>query len=398
MIDFKMISADHHIGEHPNAWKLVQREFGDRAPRVVENPPGLGKGLWIVADGMKPMRSAYFAMGYLVDKHKQGASIHEDAMRYKNGVRKFTEEFRYEDYPQTWESSAYVKAMDEDNVEAALVLSSWTRINYVHTDAKFQRSIFRSYNEWILEFASYAPKRLFPAPLLSILDIDLAVADMKEYVKRGCKSVHIPTTIDDDAYYHERFEPLWATAADLGIPLTVHAGSTQGGRQHGSWGDTKREYDPRAFVIHKHPNPSSSSECAWQFVSNLIFSGVFDRYPSLKVSCVEFHAGEAPSVYSNIDYQYAREAAVDPEKTINKRFPSEYLKNNVFWGFEDDPVAIRAAGIYGEDNQLWGSDFPHHTTTYPRSAALLEELGKGTDPAVLRKVCRDNANKLYRFV
>jgi predicted TIM-barrel fold metal-dependent hydrolase len=133
-------------------------------------------------------------------------------------------------------------------------------------------------------------------------------------------------------------------------------------------------------------------------INNLIFSGVFDRYPSLKVACVEFHAGEAPSVYANIDYQYAREAAVDPEKTINKRFPSEYLRDNVFWGFEDDPVVVRAAEIYGKDNQLWGSDFPHHTTTYPHSAALLERLGKGMDPAVLRKVCRENANRLYKFV
>lgn len=398
MLDFKLISADHHIGEHPDAFKRVQREYGDRAPRLVENPPGMGKGLWLVAEGMKPMRSAYFAMGYLVDKHAQGSSIFEDASRYKTSVAKFIQDFRYEDYPETWESSAYVKAMDEDNVEAAVVLSSWTRINYLHTDARFQRAIFRSYNEWILDFASYAPKRLFPAPLISILDVDLAVADIKEYAKRGCKSVHLPTTIDGDAYYHERFEPLWATAADLGIPLTVHSGSSQGGHQHGSWGDTKRAYDPREFVIHRHPNPSSSSECAWQFISNLIFSGVFDRYPSLKVAAVEFHVGEAASVYCNIDYQYTREAAVDPEKTINKRFPSEYLRDNVFFGFEDDPVAVRAAEIYGADNYVWGSDFPHHTSTFPHSSRVLEQIGQGMDPAILRKLGRDNANKLYKLV
>ena len=397
MIDFKLISADHHIAEHPDAWALARHEFGDRAPRVVEDPDGLGKGLWIVADGMKPMRSGYFALGYVVEKHKEGRSIFDNAAHYKDVVATFLEEFRYEDYPQGWSPAAYVKAMDEDNVEAALVLSSWTRINYLQTDAKFQRSIFRAYNEWILDFASHAPKRLFPAPLISILDIDHAVADMREYVTRGCRTVHFPTTIEGDSYYAERFERLWATANDLDIPITVHSGSSQG-KLHNTFGDTKRDYDPRAYIINKAHSPSSGSAAAWEFISNLMFSGVFDRYPSLKVACLEFEAGEAASVFSAIDYRYTREATTDPEKSVNKRYPSEYLSENVFFSFEDDPVAFRAAEIYGADNYMWGSDFPHHTSTYPHSTGLIESLSEGIDPAVRRKMIRDNANQLFKFV
>src|SRR6266542_4573745 len=68
MLDFKLISVDDHVNEHPAAWERAQREFGDRVPHIIENPPDLGKGLWIIAEGLPPVRSAYFALGHVVEK------------------------------------------------------------------------------------------------------------------------------------------------------------------------------------------------------------------------------------------------------------------------------------------------------------------------------------------
>ena len=44
MADFKLISADSHVNEPPQAWERVQKEYGDRAPRVVQDPPGCRAG------------------------------------------------------------------------------------------------------------------------------------------------------------------------------------------------------------------------------------------------------------------------------------------------------------------------------------------------------------------
>ena len=74
-------------------------------------------------------------------------------------------------YPEDWEPSAYCKELDRDNVEAMIIFASWARYNYHLEDAKLQRSILRSYNEWILDFASYAPKRIFPAPIFPALPL-----------------------------------------------------------------------------------------------------------------------------------------------------------------------------------------------------------------------------------
>src|SRR5437762_11024514 len=98
MLDFKLIDADSHVAEHPAAWARVQSEYGDRAPHIVENPPGLGKGLWIINDGLPPVRSAYFALGHVVEK-PQGIGhieVMEDPQEFRRRIVEFNEQFRYD--------------------------------------------------------------------------------------------------------------------------------------------------------------------------------------------------------------------------------------------------------------------------------------------------------------
>jgi hypothetical protein len=144
MLDFKLISVDDHVNEHPAAWERAQREFGDRAPHIVENPPELGKGLWIIAEGLPPVRSAYFALGHVVEKPEgiSNMTVMEDREKFRKNIIEFNKNFRYEDWPAGWEPSARLKDMDRDGVEAAVFFSSPTRFNYSQNDGKLQRRHF----------------------------------------------------------------------------------------------------------------------------------------------------------------------------------------------------------------------------------------------------------------
>lgn len=400
MLDYKLLSADCHVTEHPDAFARVQQEFGDRAPRVVKDPQGLAPGLWFMVDGLEPMHVGYFALGHVIDKPegRKNIQMYQNSSDFKKKVNDFVEGYRYEDFPEDWEPSAYLKALDRDNVEAGIIYASWARYNYTQTDAKLQRSILRSYNEWMLEtFSAYAPKRLYPAPMISILDIDLAVKDMEEYVKRGCKTVHIPTTIIGSGYYEPEYEPLWAAAVDLDIPLSVHANSSQG-RPMKLHGVKKREFDPKKYVVNSKHDGLGGTGSAWEFVSNLMFSGVFDRYPALKVVCAEFKMDNAAHTYEMIDYNMGRLATYDPERNLYKRWPSEYLKNNVFFSFEESRSIVLTAPLYGEDNYLWGSDYPHFQSVWPYSSKLVEQACQGLDRKTVRKLARDNVNRVYKLV
>jgi predicted TIM-barrel fold metal-dependent hydrolase len=234
--------------------------------------------------------------------------------------------------------------------------------------------------------------------MISILDVELAVKDMRDYVKRGCKTVHIPTTIVGSGYYEPIYEPLWQAAVELDIPLTVHANSSQG-RSMKLHGLAKRKKAPHEYVINSEfeNNRFGGPMSAWEFVSNLLFSGVFDRHPSLKVVCSEFQVNSAASTVEAIDYRVGRSATYDSERNAYKRKPSEYLRENVYFAFEDSRSVCLTTPYYGEDNYIWSSDYPHFQTIWPNSLAMLEENCEGLKPELPRKLGRDNINKLYKL-
>ena len=390
MIDFKLISSDSHMAEHPKAWERVQHEYGDRAPHIVEDPPELGKGLWIIVDGIPPVRAAYYCLGLVVDKPAgiTNVSVQMDSEEYRRTIQEFNETFRYEDFPGGWEPAAYLQNMDMDGVEAALLFSSPTRYNYTQTDARFQRAILRSYNEWLLDFASYAPKRLFPVPLISVLDVELAVADLYEYAKAGVKTVQIPTQIIGSGYFEPVYEPLWGAAEDTGLVLNVHSNSSQNQKRVHVEGP--RQQDPRAQIIG-----GSQQAPALEAISNLLLSGVFDRHPKLKLACTEFKCHWVAGLLQRLDYTLARGSLYDPERNLYKRLPSEYFRDNIVFSFEDDRAGVLTTPMYGEDNFMFGTDYPHHVTTWPHSEEVIQENCEGFPPSLMRKLGRDNAIRIY---
>ena len=386
MPDFKLISADSHVNEPPAAWERVQKEYGERAPKVVKDPPGVPKGTWLVTDGLPPFGCSHFSIGRVVDK-PQGISQVEFNKHFE--AIKFNETFRYEDYPGGWEPSARLKDQDTDGVEAEILFSSPGRFFYGLEEEPFQRSILRSYNAWLHEFCRYTPRRLVGLPLVSILDVDHTVADVNEYGRMGFKGFQIPTGIKGSGYWEPKYEPMWAAAEANGMVINVHTTSTQGEKRTHFEGP--REVDPWRQPI----GFASRQAHAQQFMGSLIFSGVFDRHPNLKVACAEFDVGWVANIVQQCDYWYGRQSTYDSEKNINKEPPSTYFSRNIFFTFQDDRAGMLTAPVYGADNYLWASDYPHGVTTWPNSGPTLDANCAGLDESIKRRVGRDNAIQLY---
>jgi hypothetical protein len=201
MPDFKLISADSHVNEPPAAWERLQKEYGERAPRVAKDPPGVPKGIWLVIDGLPPVGLSHYSKGLAVEKTKGISEV--DQEKHFETIR-FNETFRYEDYPGGWEPTARLKDQGTDGVDAEVLFSSAARQLYSITDEPYQRAIFRSYNEWLAEFCSVDRKRLIGLALLPILDMDHTVEDIQHYAKLGFRGVQLPTRIKDSGYYESR--------------------------------------------------------------------------------------------------------------------------------------------------------------------------------------------------
>ena len=388
MPDFKLISADSHVNEPPEAWARVQKEYGERAPKVVKDPPGVPKGVWLLIDGLPPVGLSHYSKGLAVSKNKGISEVEQE--KHFATIR-FNEIFRYEDYPGGWQPSARLKDQDIDGVEAEVLFSSAARQLYSITDEPYQRAIFSSYNEWLHKFCSVSPKRLLGLALISILDIEHTVEDILHYARLGFLGVQLPTRIKDSGYYEPRYEPMWSALEETGMVVNVHTSATQGvARTHY---EGPREVEPKkqslGFATKQAP--------AQQFLGNLILSGVFDRHPKLQVVCAEFDVGWVANLVQQVDYWFGRDSTFDADKNINRRKPSEYFRNNVFFTYQDDRAGVLTASVYGEDNFLWASDYPHGVTTWPNSKETVDRNCEGVDSTVKRKLNRDNAAKLYRL-
>jgi len=389
MPDFKLISADSHVNEPPEAWARVQKQYGERAPRVVKDPPGVPKGTWLLIDGLPPVGLSHYSKGLVVGKNHGISEVEQE--KHFETIR-FNENFRYEDYPGGWEPAARLRDQDIDGVAAEILFSSAVRQLYSVADEPFQRAIFRSYNAWLQEFCSHNPERLIGLPILSILDIEHAVADIGEYSKAGFRGVQIPTRIKDSGYYEAKYEPIWAALEETGMIVNVHTSATQGvARKHY---EGPRDVDPKKQSL----GLANKQAPAQQFLGNLILSGVFDRHPRLKVVCAEFDVGWVANLVQQVDYWFGRASTYDAEKNINKQPPSAYFKSNAFFTYQDDRAGVLTTPVFGADNFLWASDYPHGVTTWPNSQATVERNCAGIDPAVKRKLNRDNVAKLYGLI
>jgi len=389
MPDFKLISADSHVNEPPEAWARVQKQYGERAPRVVKDPPGVPKGTWLLIDGLPPVGLSHYSKGLVVGKNHGISEVEQE--KHFETIR-FNENFRYEDYPGGWEPAARLRDQDIDGVAAEILFSSAVRQLYSIADEPFQRAIFRSYNAWLQEFCSHNPERLIGLAILSILDIEHAVADIGEYSKAGFRGVQIPTRIKDSGYYEAKYEPMWAALEETGMIVNVHTSATQGvARKHY---EGPRDVDPKKQSL----GLANKQAPAQQFLGNLILSGVFDRHPRLKVVCAEFDVGWVANLVQQVDYWFGRASTYDAEKNINKQPPSAYFKSNAFFTYQDDRAGVLTTPVFGADNFLWASDYPHGVTTWPNSQATVERNCAGIDPAVKRKLNRDNVAKLYGLI
>ena len=388
MLDFKLISADSHLNEPPAAWERVQKEYGDRAPKVVKNPSGVAKGTWIITEGLPPIGCSHFSIGIVVGKDSGISEV--DLEKHADTVQ-FMENFRFEDYPAAWEPSARIKAQDRDGVEAEVLFPSPARHFYGLTDEPLQRAIFHSYNAWLHEFCSYSPRRLVGLTPVSILDVEHAAEDIHDSAKLGFRGMLLPTRIRDGGFYEPQYEPIWAAAEETGMVINVHTNTIQGTPRTHFTGP--RDRDPRkepAGFAHKQAP-------AQQFVGALMFSGVFDRHPKLKVVCAEFDVGWVANLVQQVDYWFHRDSAYDTELNLNKLPPSEYYKRNIFFTYQDDRAGVLTTEVFGEDNFMWANDFPHGVTTWPYSRQTVDRNCKGIDPVVTRKINRENVNRVYQL-
>jgi predicted TIM-barrel fold metal-dependent hydrolase len=138
----------------------------------------------------------------------------------------------------------------------------------------------------------------------------------------------------------------------------------------------------------------------WVRVSlgHVIFTGVFERYPRLRIGSVEHELSWVPHFLERLDYTYTQRARRPWwYRFKGSMLPSDFFHRNVFLSFQEDYLGIRDRAYIGVDALMWGSDYPHTEATFPRSRQILGRILEGVPDEEQRQITVTNAARLYHF-
>ena len=372
MAEYRIISSDDHVFEPPDLWSSrTEVRFKDRVPLIVRREDG---GDWWACDGLPLMGAGVGA---------QAGRRFEEPEKLSNAD--FLENVR----PGGYIPEEHVKDMEIDGLDVSILYPTAGLLLYSVPDSDLLYSILKTYNDWIAEFCRPFPRRLKGLAMLNIDDVQKGIREMERCAKMGLVGAMITSyPPEEKSYDSPEYEPLWAAAQDLGMPLSLHIG-------------TNRRVLGQEFVSLDSARPAffcNTDYWVRMSLAHMILNGVFERYPKLQVGSIEHELSWIPHFLERLDYTYTQRV----QNTFWHRFkedvlPSDYFHRNVFLSFQEDGLGIKRREIIGVDNLQWGSDYPHFESTFPRSQQILKEILMECTEDERSKIAGGNAARVYHI-
>ncbi|MFC7304636.1 amidohydrolase family protein [Streptomyces monticola] len=253
--------------------------------------------------------------------------------------------------PRLTDPAVRLAAMDAQGVDIQLVSPSPSHYHY-WADEETAEKFHRLANEATAAHCSAAPARLHGLGLVPMQHPEMAVRALEHALDQGLLGVEISShapgrrELSDPAY-----EPFWARAEESGAILFLHPfGCTLGDRLD-HW-----------YLSNTVGQPAENAVA----LSHLIFSGVLDRHPGLKLLAAH-GGGYLPTHIGRADHAWR----VRPDAQDCAHAPSSYLKRLHFDSLVHDPYVLRELiRVAGADRVLLGSDFPFDMGTEDPLGAL----------------------------
>ena len=362
-----LISADSHVVEPADLWSTrLAKAYRDRVPSLVMNPTGK-KGLYFLCEGLEPrLMSSAFASGVSPEAllaYHQNTSLEEG----RAGAG----------------SAARLVDMALDGVEAEVIYTSVGFGLLGLLDGPFQAALFRAYNDWLAEFCAYAPKRLAGLGMIPLLDVAVGCQELRRCAKIGLRGALIMASPPPGhSFASKAYDPFWAEAKALQMSVSLHASAGHGP-------ESKDKSRSRYQIKMCGPHEIQRS-CI-----DILFSGVLERFPNLKLVSAENEIGWIPYFLYSADYYYRKYLHYEP--TELRLLPSEYWKRQVYATFMDDAIGIELCHHVGEHNYMWASDYPHTQSTWPHSRAVIAQNFATVSDDVCRNITCNNVADLYGF-
>ncbi len=306
-----------------------------------------------------------------------------------------------------------LKDMDAAGIDQVMVFPSTFVYLPLVENAEAAGICARAYNDWVYEYCSADPKRLYPAAILPVQNPDYAIEELRRVAKLGFKAGLVRPIFSGTRYPTlAEYDPLWEEFEGLGIVLGMHTFPSRGeamspeldqrmgAHRKRLFGDEEvLVYSPGQFVanIMQLMGSRQAGDAAFGFIAEamtwtavVLMTGWLERFPRLKVAILESNSSWLPLVLEKA------ETYLDLYKHLGEKIgnPREVFYKSCFIAFEsDEEMTFRLWDLF-EDIGLWSSDMPHLDASDVWEA--IDHMNKWKVPqAVQEKMLGGNARRLY---
>ena len=272
-----------------------------------------------------------------------------------------------------------LKDMDLEGIDVAVIFGTQIALTVNGLmDKGLAGAICHAVNEWMLEYCSADPRRLRAVGLIPCQDPPEAVRELRYLAGHGATTAMLPTNVYGRNMGDPMFDPIYAAAQDLGMPLSVHPQTGHDGVPgvSGVMGAGSRRFYKYVYV-HMTAFPFELMIA----MMHMLGEGVFDRFPRLKVAYMEGGAGWLPFWMERLDEHVEKLAPQMPELG---RPPSEIIRSDrVVLSCESEETGLdRVLDASGPDTVLYASDYCHWDCHFPYS---VRDLVSGGDLSFAQK-------------
>jgi predicted TIM-barrel fold metal-dependent hydrolase len=370
-----LISADSHAAFAPDSFtsRMSANKWGERIPRVVEvRNNGHNFESWTVY-GKPPKGNVCNCPAVMGEP--------------------------FPTYPERWEQvpkTAYdprerLKALDSDGVDAEVLFPNPPGGTFFEFgDVEFELDVVRAYNDAVAEWAR-ASGRYLPLTIIAYLSEPKLIAEeIERATQNGHRGVNVMGQTPEGLPHltDPHWDPVWNTCQELDVPIHFHGSAGL------SAGASVRKWSGYSTRQAHSASTATSAVTPAQIIPQLIFSGVTERFPRLKVVFAEAGIGGLNYVLASCDHEW--ECRHLWTMGIATR-PSETVRRQMYVNFWFEAQGIQLRHDIGIDNIMWESDFPHVASFYPRSWESVERVLQGVAPEDRRKLLYENAVRVYRI-
>jgi uncharacterized protein len=287
-----------------------------------------------------------------------------------------------------FDSHARIKDLDIEGVDANMVLPSGGLAAFsALDDVAVEMAMYQAYHRFLKDYCAPYPDRLTSVLHVTARDVPGSVAEIRRAGKETWPVGVFPVcppgmTLDDPDW-----DPIWAAAQEHDLTVVIHSFTMSVPYPPGMWDNWDN-----MFLVR-------SASHVWNAQRNmaaLIGSGLFDRYPELRLTSLECGHGWLAFWASRLDEQAEMSQHALPRL---KKKPSEYIRGPQYFQsiqLHEGELSLRQAiEAIGEDTLMFATDYPHSESWFPKSVDAVLKWTTVPERA-RRKLLWENAVRCYR--